>query len=738
VTFFTAALMCHYELARDRPSPQYLTTYFLIMSLGGVLGGIFNSLLAPLIFSLSYEFPLVLVIACLMVPQLTPEVPEEKDQKAPPKDTTAVEGAASAKEGGALGAVGRWFRQLTVRQRVSLALDFAVPVLVGLAFWQLQKMPSHFEWYRKMLLSVAEALPFNTDPDDKFRMVYAIITFALPVMVCFFFVDRPLRFALSVAAILGPVRINAESESTIYSERTFFGILKIQQTVQSQLLDERTKYQITAGVLDDLRSNKNLPDTILKKLEPMVGKKFRGDGFEKELAQVLEPGEMDRYGKAILGEAGRRVKDPEALRDANEKLIVMGEYHFRKLVHGTTLHGTQIWKHNRHVLDDFQLLTAGNVWDNLAVAGAQMSFNACEEPLTYYHRTGPVGAMFSELRTRKNGADARAHVAMVGLGTGSVACYPQKGQKLTFYEIDPAVKRLVADTDKYFTYISLARQRGAEIDFRMGDARLKLKEDADRKYALLLVDAFSSDSIPVHLLTIEAVGLYLDRLTDDGILALHISNKYVRLEPVVAAIAQHHGLVARVWNDDQERGAGMVGKTASSWVVLARRPEDLGARLNSPICAVLEKYDQKYEETGELGEDKLVFDVIKDTYPEIQDVLKKPVPKLDPKNPDPKELAKSLEPEKDQKTLLLEWLDKRGATDPQAAEFARWIRVGGTEYRTLLGLIRTDTGYGFRPVRTLPDVDPWTDDYADVMRVMTIKQLQAVRKFFGLPTPVKG
>src|SRR5207302_11401287 len=133
----------------------------------------------------------------------------------------------------------------------------------------------------------------------------------------------------------------------------------------------------------------------------------------------------------------------------------------------------------------------------------------------------------------------------VGLGTGSASCYAlgpaqpgdpayrpdgeNRPQRLTFYEIDPAVKRLVAETDQYFTFVKDAERRGAVVDFRMGDARLKLKEDVDHKYALLLVDAFSSDSIPVHLLTREAVQMYIEHLTDDGILALHISNKYVEL-----------------------------------------------------------------------------------------------------------------------------------------------------------------------------------------------------------------
>jgi spermidine synthase len=378
----------------------------------------------------------------------------------------------------------------------------------------------------------------------------------------------------------------------------------------------------------------------------------------------------------------------------------MGRYEYRRLVHGTTLHGTQVSHHERHVLDDFQFLTVANPLDNIAVLGATHMFDMRQEPLTYYHRTGPVGAMFSELTRR---GKEKEHVAMVGLGTGSAACYAQKGQRFTFYEIDPAVKRLVADTDKYFTYVRDAERRGAHLDFRMGDARLKLKE-TDDKYALLLVDAFSSDSIPVHLLTVEAVGLYLDRMTDDGILALHISNKFVRLEPVVAAIAEKHGLVARVWNDDAE---SRHGKTASSWVALARKPEHLGDRLCSPVSDLMVEHDYRTQ----------LLDVLQRTYPELRSQLEKSTGK--------------------QQETILAFLDKR-IGDPQAQRFAGWIRKYKSEYATLMDILKKETDYGFRPVDMLRGVEAWTDDYADVMRVMMIKELQAVRKFFGLPTPVEG
>jgi hypothetical protein len=467
VTFFAVALMCHYELARDRPSPQHLTEFFLIMSVGGMLGGVFNSLVAPLIFVHAYEYKLVLIIACLMVPKLI----DEKGEAEPvtPK-----------------------------RRRTVLALDIVIPALLGIAFYYVSKMPYESEWYLRTRLKLHEQLRISQDT------IEAVLLYAVPVMFCFFFVDRPLRFALCAAAILAPITIRKATDDVIHTERSFFGILKVEEHPGGKL-----------------------------------------------------------FGKGDV-----------IFRDSEDKPLVAMRYKTRRLVHGTTLHGTQIVEHSRHILDDFQMvLPSVTPWEALAVTGATHAYDMREQPLTYYHRSGPVGAMFRELYTRKGGTDAKADVAMVGLGTGSVSCYAMPGQRLTFYEIDPAVKQLVADTDKYFSYVKDAERRGALLDIRMGDARLKLKEDTDRKFALLLVDAFSSDAIPVHLLTREAVQLYLDRLTDDGILALHISNKYVRLEPVCAQIAKDLGLAARLWSDSSE---GQLGKTASSWVVMARNEKDLG------------------------------------------------------------------------------------------------------------------------------------------------------------------
>ena len=694
LTFFAAALMCHYELARDRPAPQYLTTYFLIMSFGGVLGGIFNSLLAPVIFQHAYEYPLALLFACLMVPNLNPLTQDDKEAKMSQEGALAADAAIAGTTNPIAYAV-RWvFRFIDRNKEVALALDIVIPVLVGVGFWQLREL-GQYEWYGNTIswLSDMTAEKINR------TTIVIVITYALPVMVCFFFVDRPLRFALCVTAILGPVTYNEYGREALHTERSFFGILKIEENDSVQYLIDRTKYDtVTDEALAAMRKG-GVPESVAQKLTALKDQKMSRNTFEKEVEKLIGPYDFAQNRDKILRTTySQENSGSSAVKDEDGKPIVFGRISYRRLVHGTTLHGTQVAKHERNILDDFQLLTAANPWDNLAVLGAIQNYDMRQEPLTYYHRTGPVGAMFSELSRR--GKD-QAHVAMVGLGTGSVSCYAHNGQRLTFYEIDPTVKKLVADDDKYFSYVRDAERRGGKLDFRMGDARLKLKV-TDDKYALLLIDAFSSDSIPVHLLTVEAVRLYLERLTDDGILALHISNKFVRLEPVVAAIAEELGLVARVWNDDSE---GRAGKTASSWVALARKREDLGDRLCSPISDLMAKFG-----------DEQIYEVLRYTYPELKTALEK--------NP-----AK-------QQEVILQWLDKR-TDDPQAKEFASWIRKYGSEYESLMTVLQRETGYGFRPVRVLKGVDAWTDDYADVMRVMMIPELQKVRKFFGLPTPVE-
>lgn len=186
-------------------------------------------------------------------------------------------------------------------------------------------------------------------------------------------------------------------------------------------------------------------------------------------------------------------------------------------------------------------------------------------PLAFYLEEGPVGDLFRELHRSGRVGD----VAVIGLGTGTIASYGRAGQRMTFYEIDPAVVRIARDPS-LFTYISDSK---AAVDTVLGDARLKLAEAAPGRYDLIAVDAFSSDAIPTHLLTREALALYLEKLTPRGLIAIHISNRYVDLTGLTARLAADGGLAMRVqtWG-----GGDGCGRFSTRWVVMAREEKDLG------------------------------------------------------------------------------------------------------------------------------------------------------------------
>jgi spermidine synthase len=213
------------------------------------------------------------------------------------------------------------------------------------------------------------------------------------------------------------------------------------------------------------------------------------------------------------------------------------------LRHGTTLHGRQSRRPDQR-----------------------------QEPVSYYYRDGPIGQVFDMLQERQ----AALRVAVVGLGTGTLAAYARPGDTMDFYEIDPLVGDIALDP-AYFSYVADARARGARVRVELGDARVRLdarrRAGAGPRYDLVVVDAFSSDAIPVHLLTREALRIYLDLLAPDGLLALHISNRHLRLAPVVAALARDAGLAARIQHHDATAAAGA---DRSSWAVLARSEAALG------------------------------------------------------------------------------------------------------------------------------------------------------------------
>ncbi len=181
-------------------------------------------------------------------------------------------------------------------------------------------------------------------------------------------------------------------------------------------------------------------------------------------------------------------------------------------------------------------------------------------PLAYYTRPGPLGQVFAAY-----GSGFR-RVAAVGLGSGAVAAYGRPHQEFTFYEIDPAMARIASDP-RYFTFLHDSKAR---VRIAIGDGRLELAKAPARSYDLIVLDAFSSDSVPVHLLTREAAGLYLSKLRPGGLIAFHISNRYFDLEPVIGGVARSLHLTGLYQAHTPSAAARSAGAAFSQWVVVTR------------------------------------------------------------------------------------------------------------------------------------------------------------------------
>ncbi|MEN9237685.1 MAG: fused MFS/spermidine synthase [Thermostichus sp. DG_1_6_bins_120] len=221
------------------------------------------------------------------------------------------------------------------------------------------------------------------------------------------------------------------------------------------------------------------------------------------------------------------------------------EYHnpvgsFRSLLHGTTLHGSQ-----------------------------NLDPEKAAEPLTYFSRSGPVGQVFAQFRHQIR--DPHPEIAVLGLGIGTLAAYAQPGDAWIFFELDPAVESLARH---YFTYLMLAPAKVI-----LGDARLSLAQIPDKHYDLMVMDAFSSDAVPVHLLTQEALTLYLQKLKPQGGLLFNITNRYLNLAPVLAGLAGQLHLQA--WQQAQtdlsplEQQAGLA---PCHWVLMTADPSQWSLR----------------------------------------------------------------------------------------------------------------------------------------------------------------
>jgi hypothetical protein len=227
------------------------------------------------------------------------------------------------------------------------------------------------------------------------------------------------------------------------------------------------------------------------------------------------------------------------------KVVETADGRYRLLFHGTTIHGAE------------QIRDA---------SGAPIT--ARPEPVAYYYRGGPIVDAIETARAARGGLKK---VAVVGLGTGSLACHIQPGERWTFFEIDPEVVRIARDPRR-FRFVSAC---APELPVVLGDARLTLAA-APAQFDLIVLDAFSSDAIPVHLLTREAFAGYLARLAPGGAIVVHISNRHMELASVVGAVAKAEGVIAIAKQDDQANQVLSDFRANALVAVVAREPSALG------------------------------------------------------------------------------------------------------------------------------------------------------------------
>ena len=238
------------------------------------------------------------------------------------------------------------------------------------------------------------------------------------------------------------------------------------------------------------------------------------------------------------------------------KIVVTphGQYHV--LMHGTTIHGAQKFQND----------------DGTPVTGRP-------EPITYYHADGGIGQAIAGVRERKGAA---LRVAVIGLGSGTLACASEPGETWKFFEIDQTMVDTARDP-KYFSYI-----QNCEPDLKpvIGDARLTFAREPDGVYDLIIVDAYSSDAIPIHLATKEAMAIYKAKLAPQGAVVMHVSNRHLELASVVVGIADANGLKSWVYSEDSNRDNEYI--FATSVVVCARAEADVGKLASSDEWALTE------------------------------------------------------------------------------------------------------------------------------------------------------
>lgn len=526
--FFFSALICHLALSRSRPSADRLTEFYLFVSLGGVIGGAFAALVAPLIFNNVYEYPLALAAACLFRPREESDTPRLVD--------------ASMASAVLMGVLGLLLLRLEPLDSTIFIGSVGTAAAMLAAGWSDESRPAAYRYFFLAIAAIHAVL-----------VIY--IAFNIP--------------SIFVQAIVG-------QETQTVARQPWSAILMA------------TSFMVMAfavhGTILPRRDNRRVADwglgAALASVVLLLLLLIRATGVDAALLTVAG---ILFCGVAIFFNRGRPialagivliafviifVDETRGSRIITQERSFFGVLRTREfadradpaipplrvLMHGTTIHGAQL-----------------------------MGADYERQPLTYYgSRTALGEAIVAGLSL---GPTSR--LALIGLGTGSTACLMRPNDQLTIFEIDPAVVRLSAEPGGDFTFVPLC-QPNRRIE--LGDARLQIAEEPNGEFDVIVVDAFSSDAIPAHLLTREAIALYLSKLSDRGIVILHLSNRNLALVSEAARVAQslNAPYLYRISDRYEQPMVSLYGGLAASVMIIAKQPQTIGVLPLNPDWSVID------------------------------------------------------------------------------------------------------------------------------------------------------
>jgi hypothetical protein len=559
MAFFANALGCHGELAKDRPSTRYLTEYFLLMSVGGMIGGVFNGIIAPIIFQTGVlEFNIAICVACFVRPlYMASGWFEELLYSLFPgfQSWVRAQGDEMAKS------MGRPAPNSTYLFSYFLDIVFSL-LLCIFVFMVCDAINFGTKAGRENLIWVMKFLPVSKTQGGM-QFAFRLLVFFIPMVFCFFFAGRPMRMGLAVTALLlGYSYATVDDRRALEGgmRRTYFGLLRVQlDDEQPRDSEEQKMFRTEFAVTKDGKPYvPSYPYTFL-----MHGTTYHGRNYLTPKGEA----DKDKVNLTRLATTYYHRYGPVG--------IVMERYNWFK--------------------------------------GAQNTFRAdARMPATIVGQIATTVGVGNLPLAALVETQSEPPYATIGLGTGTMASYARPFQHMTYYEIDDVIRSFSLPTDEgedrpanrdgFFTYLQNAIKRGVEQEVIMGDARqslgreernyanafrysfdfekkkfskpftnpnpedmstadleklfppkkgetfdLKAAQKAyvdslptpmrDNYYKVINVDAFSSDAIPVHLVTKQSIKLYLDKITEDGVLAVHTSNRHMDLVVPVSRIA---------------------------------------------------------------------------------------------------------------------------------------------------------------------------------------------------------